>query len=83
MFQFRQESPPDSATPDFEDNEAIREYLDMHKGSDLSLRKGCLEQLKTVITQRGIDDVTLGVTYGEDPEEFRDSVILRSCISLK
>ena len=60
---------------DFEDNGAIREYLDMHKGSDLSLRKGCLEQLKTVITQRGIDDVTLGVTCGEDPEEFRDSVI--------
>lgn len=60
---------------DFNDYAAAQKYLEMHNGDDLALRNGCLKQLKTVIAQHDIDDVTLGVTYGENPEDFRDSVI--------
>lgn len=59
---------------DFGGNAAVRRYLDIHTGDDLQLRNSCLEQLKSVITQYETD-LTLGVTYGEDPKDYRDSVI--------
>ncbi|KAI9134620.1 hypothetical protein [Acaryochloris sp. CCMEE 5410] len=59
---------------DFGGNAAVQRYLDIHNGDDLLLRNSCFEQLKSVITQYETD-LTLGVIYGANPEDFRDSVI--------
>jgi hypothetical protein len=57
---------------DFNDLQTIQLFLNTHNQDEESLRNACIEQLKAVATQQ---DITLGITYGEDPADFRDSVI--------
>lgn len=57
---------------DFYDSDTIQRFLAMHNHDDESLRNACIGQLKAATR---LQDMTLGVTYGEDPADFRDSVI--------
>lgn len=57
---------------DFDDADTIQRFLGTHDHDDESLRNACIEQLRAVAPQH---DMTLGITYGEDPMDFRESVI--------
>lgn len=57
---------------EFFDADIIARFLAMHNHDDDSLRSACIDQLK--IAAR-LQKLTLGVTYGVDPNDFRDSVI--------
>ena len=57
---------------DFRDSDTIHRFLAMHNHDDESLRNACIDQLKGVA---GLQEKTLGVTYGQDPADFRESVI--------
>ena len=56
---------------DFDDSDTIQRFLGTHN-DDESLRNACIEELQAVAPQQ---DMTLGITYGEDPADFRESVI--------
>ncbi len=57
---------------DFCDTSTIDRFLAMHNHHDESLRTACIDQLKAATR---LQELTLGVTYGGDPADFRDSVI--------
>ncbi len=57
---------------DFGDSNSIQRFLTMHDYDDDSLRNACINQLKAAMH---VKEWTLGVTYGIDPADFRDSVI--------
>ena len=57
---------------DFDDSDTIQRFLATRSHDDQALRKACIDQLKAVAH---LQDMTLGITYGEDPADFRDSVI--------
>ncbi len=57
---------------DFGDSDSIQRFLAMHDHDDESLRNSCISQLKAAAR---VEELTLAVTYGGDPADFRDSVI--------
>jgi hypothetical protein len=60
---------------DFENQAAMNDFLLGFHGDDDSLRSGCIAELKKVSLEHPTASITLGVTYGEDPEDFRRSVV--------
>jgi hypothetical protein len=57
---------------DFYNSGTIQRFLVTHTHDDKSLRNACIHQLRT---SARLQDITLGITYGEDPADFRDSII--------
>ena len=50
-------------------------FLSTHRNNEEPLRNACNEQLKCVAAQQ---DMTLGISYGVDLTDFRDSVMQNS-----
>lgn len=57
---------------EFRDADIVGRFLAKHNHDDDSLRSACIEQLKTIALDQ---ELTMGVTYGVDPSDFRSSVI--------